>query len=78
MRLLELIEGSDGKLDEQSLLSIMGVCVFLGLSVWATLTHSAFNFEGFGIGFGAVMGATLCGLGFRASRGQNNAQPSGN
>ncbi|OYV35521.1 MAG: hypothetical protein B7Z80_18100 [Rhodospirillales bacterium 20-64-7] len=68
MRLLELIEGSDGKLDEQPLLSIIGVLTFLGLCVHGQLTHTPFDAQGFGIGFGAVMGATLAGLGFRGRK----------
>jgi hypothetical protein len=69
MRVTELIEGSDGKLDEQPLLSILGVLTFLGLTIYSVITGRHFDYEAFGIGFGAVMGATLAGLGFRAAKG---------
>jgi hypothetical protein len=74
MRLPELIEGADGKLDEQSALSILGVLTFLALESYSVVVmHQIFNAESFGFGFGAVMGATLAGLGYRASKGQKNA-----
>jgi hypothetical protein len=68
MRLLELIESPDGKLDEQSVLSIILVLTFCFLTVHAQLTNTPFDAQGFGIGSGAVMGATLAGMGFRARK----------
>lgn len=68
MRLLELIEGSNGKLDEQAGCSIALVATYIFLSVHSQLTHTPFDAQGFGIGAGAVMGATLAGLGFRARK----------
>jgi len=68
MRLLELIEGGDGKLDEQALLSIILVLTFCGLCIHAQITRTPFDAQGFGIGSGAVMGATLAGMGFRARK----------
>ncbi len=74
MRLLELIEGADGRLDEQSALSIAGVLTFLGLEIYDVgILHHAFDPQSFGFGFGAVMAATLGGLAFREAKGVRNA-----
>jgi hypothetical protein len=74
MRLLELIEGADGKLDEQSALSIAGVVTFLGLEIYdVAVLHHVFDPQTFGFGFGAVMAATLGGMAYRESKGVRNA-----
>ena len=77
MRLLELIEGADGKLDEQSVLSIAGVSTFLGLITYSVVVlGKPFDPESFGIGFGAVMAATLGGMAYRESRRTKDASVS--
>lgn len=72
----QFLQDKDGNWDEQPLLSILGVATFLVLEVWTVMEqHQPFQAESFGIGFGAVMGATLGGLAFRerSNRGGSNA-----
>lgn len=77
MRLVELIQGEDGRLDEQAALSIIGYLTLCGLEGYAVVVlRQAFDPQNFGIALGALAAATLGGMGFRASRGSRNAAVS--
>jgi hypothetical protein len=72
--LSQFLQDAQGNWDEQALLSIIGVGAFWFCVVWdVVVLHQHFDAQGVGIGFGAVMGATLGGLSFRESRGAKNA-----
>jgi hypothetical protein len=82
MRLLELIEGSDGRLDEQSALSILFGLTLIGLTVYVVVVRHV-QFEP--LTFAGAAATFLTGsLGMLTVRshfsrdGQDVSQPPGN
>lgn len=84
MRLLELIEGDDGKLDEQPMLSIFFGVVIGFLMIYAVMAHLvAFNALDFAAAAATFTGGSCGALTLRSrwGKGKNNAdlgdQPPG-
>jgi hypothetical protein len=76
MRLTELIEGSDGKLDEQSGLSIIFGLTFVGLTIFVVVVRGVpFDPLTFATASAAFLGGSLGSLTVRSrwGRGVNNA-----
>lgn len=73
----QLVQDEHGRWDEQALLSIIGVLAFWFIQGWAVMReHQTFSAGEAGVGFAAVMGATLGGLAARErsnKKGDSNA-----
>jgi hypothetical protein len=79
MRLLELIEGADGKLDEQAALLIIFGLTFVGLTIYKVVCCGApFIPMDFAIACGAFAGGSIGSLTLRSrfSKDSDNADPS--
>ncbi|MFP5250231.1 MAG: hypothetical protein ACLGP3_10440 [Acidobacteriota bacterium] len=72
--LAQFVQDDQGNWDEQALLSIVGVLGFWFCVIWSVVKLGQhFDAQAVGIGFGAVMGATLGGLAYREKQGARNA-----
>jgi hypothetical protein len=78
MRLLELIEGADGKLDEQAALLIIFGLTLAGLTIYKVVwCHAEFVPLEFAYACGAFAGGSLGSLTIRSrfSKDSDNADP---
>jgi hypothetical protein len=68
-RLVEFLNGPDGKLDEISMLSILGVLTYLALASVALWRGQAWDPRAFADGLGKVLLAASFGMGIKAKLG---------
>lgn len=63
--------------DEMALLSILGVLTYIGLAVYAVVVKGqAFDWQGYGMGLGAAIGAAAAGMGLKCKlEGGMNVRP---
>ena len=77
MRWLELIEGADGKLDEQSVLSILLGLTLIGLEIFNVVVRGApFEPLSFAGTCGAFMGGSLGSLTLRSRYSRTSDAPA--
>lgn len=72
-----LFRKPNGDADVWATMTILATLGMIGSQIFALYKGQAFDAQGFGIGFGALLGAAAAGLGFKAKGENGHDKPNG-